>query len=90
MPGGEARKLDFVGAYRWRDGSRLAYVPMQLGAPSHELWQIDVETGETERLLGPESFPFRIANNDWSISPDGATLAFVSEADRNLWVADLP
>gem|GEM_PF-2831598 len=88
--GGEPRKLDFTGSYRWRDGSRLVYVPMQLGSRSHEVWQTDVATGETVRLLGAAEFPFRIANNDWSISPDGATMAFLSAADRNLWVVDLP
>jgi hypothetical protein len=88
--GGEARKLGFVGAYRWRDDSRLVYVPMVPGAESHEVWQVDVATGETTRLIGPDDARIRIANNDWSISPDGATLSYVSEDDRSIWVIDLP
>jgi hypothetical protein len=88
--GGDARKLDFVGAYRWRDDSRLVYVPMQLGADSHELWQIDVESGSTTRLLGPQDARLRIAGNEWSVSPDGASLVYLNGDDHSLWVVDLP
>jgi len=88
--GGEPRRLPFVGAYRWRDGQRLVYVPMELGGASHSVWQLDVETGEAVRLLDPAAAPLRIANNEWSVSPDGLSLVYRSETDRNLWVVDLP
>jgi hypothetical protein len=42
------------------------------------------------RLLDPAEVPIHIANNDWSVSPDGHTMAFVSQDDRNIWVIDLP
>jgi hypothetical protein len=88
--GGPARKLPFQGAYRWRDGGHLVYVPMEPGAASHSVWQLDVATGETTRLLDPAAVPMHIANNDWSISPDGATLAWRAAEDGNVWVVDLP
>jgi Tol biopolymer transport system component len=88
--GGPPRKLDFVGAYRWRNGNRLVLVPQEPGVTQHSVWQLDVDTYEMERLIDPEDVPIRIANNDWSISPDGHTMAFVSEGDRSIWVIDLP
>lgn len=83
-------KLPAFGAYRWRDDHRLVYVPMDPGARSHALWQLDMSTGEAIRLLDPDAVPIRIAGNDWSIAPDGRTLAFVSEDDRNIWAVELP
>ncbi len=84
------QKLPAFGAYRWRDEHRLVFVPMEPGAASHSLWQLDVATGEVARLFDPAALPIRIAGNDWSISPDGQTLAFVSEDDRNIWAVALP
>jgi hypothetical protein len=88
--GGGPQKLGLVGAYRWRDDRRLVFVPLEPGAASHSLWELDVTTGATRRLFDPAEVPLRIAGNDWSISPDGHTLAYVNEQDRNLWVVDLP
>jgi hypothetical protein len=88
--GGEPRKLAFVGAYRWRDDGRLVFIPMLPGAPYHAVWQLDLAGGAQTLLVDPATIPIRVAGNDWSISPDGQTLAFVSEDDRNLWAIDLP
>lgn len=88
--GGAPTKLPFVGAYRWRDRDRLVYVPMELGVPWHSIWQYDATKRQGERLMDPAAAQIRIANNDWSISPDGHSMAFMSEQDRNLWVLDLP
>jgi hypothetical protein len=90
VDGGEPKKLPFEGAYRWRDGDRLVYVPMQPGAASDSVWQYRVSTGTTEPLLDPADIELRIANNDWSIAPDGFTMAWLAEDDRNLWLVDLP
>ena len=43
---GERRRLEFFGAYRWRDGSRLLVVPLDLEQATHRLWQVDLESGE--------------------------------------------
>jgi hypothetical protein len=83
------RKLDLVGGYRWRDDGRLLVVPQEPGAPSMVLWQVDAATGEARRLTDPASTPFRIAAGEWSVSPDGAHVAFRSADDDAIWVLSL-
>lgn len=83
------RRMDFVGAYRWRRDGQLLYVPMATSDAADSLWQYDAATGAIERIVGPEA-GIRIAGNDWSASPDGASVAWLDAADRNLWVIDLP
>lgn len=83
------RKLAFFGSYRWRDDTHLLYVPLEPGAASHTLWEYDVTTGVSRRLTDPERTPFKIANNDWAVSPDGRYVVFVSAADHNLWLIEL-
>jgi len=85
---GAPRKLDAFGAYRWRDGGRLLLVPMAPGT-AHAVWQYDAASGARTLLVDPAVVPIRIANNDWSVSPDGSKLAFVAEEDRNIWVVEL-
>lgn len=89
--GSARRRLDraLYGSYQWRDAHRLLIVPFKLGATSHELWQYDVETGEAHRLTDPAVTPFKIANADWRVSPDGRAVVFVSSADDNLWLVEL-
>jgi Tol biopolymer transport system component len=90
-PVAQPRRLDFFGAYRWRDSGRLLYVPLQPGAPSNALWQFDVNTGQAEQLIAPSAdSPFKIANGDWDVSPDGRRIAFLSARDRNIWLVNLP
>jgi dipeptidyl aminopeptidase/acylaminoacyl peptidase len=89
--GAQPRKLDFFGAYRWRDGNRLLFVPVKTGAPANELWQLDATTGESTQLIAAEAAsPFKIGNGDWDVSPDGARIVFLNARDRNLWLAQLP
>jgi Tol biopolymer transport system component len=87
---GERRRLEFFGAYRWRDGNRLLVVPLDLGQPAHRLWQVDVESGAATPLTDAAITPFKIANGDWSVSPDGRLVAFVSASDNNIWLLTLP
>jgi hypothetical protein len=87
--GGSPTRLPFVGAYRWRDGQRLLYVPQILDAEADEIWEYDASTGQVRLLLGTQA-GIRIANNDWSASPDGGSILFRSSTDFNLWVVDLP
>ncbi len=89
--GGERRKIDreLFGAYQWRDAHRLILVPFQADAPYHELWEYDVETGAARRLTDSKVTPFKIANGDWQVSPDGRHVAFVDNSDRNIWVLTL-
>ncbi|OGO36746.1 MAG: hypothetical protein A2W35_04750 [Chloroflexi bacterium RBG_16_57_11] len=87
---GEKRRLEFFGAYRWRDGSRLLVIPLDLGQTVHRLWQVDAESDEATALTDPAITPFKIANGDWSVSPDGRHVAFVSATDTNIWLLTLP
>jgi Tol biopolymer transport system component len=91
QPDATPQRLNFFGAYRWRDANRLLYVPLTLDAPSNELWQIDVPSMEARKLIAPSGdSPFKIANGDWDVSRDGSKLVFLSARDRNIWLAALP
>jgi hypothetical protein len=89
--GSERRQLDrdLFGAYQWRDASRLLVIPFRPEAVSHELWELDVSTWETRHLTDPDVIPFKIANGDWTVSPDGRHVAFVESRDRNIWLLTL-
>ncbi len=90
-PAPTPQRLDFFGAFRWRDARRLLYVPLRPGAPGDELWQLDVTTGRSERLIAAEAgSPFKIANGDWDVARDGSKVVFLSARDRNLWLVTLP
>ncbi len=87
----QPKRLDFFGAYRWRDDNRLLLAPVQVGAPSNELWQVDAGTLEMTQLIAASAeSPFKIGNGDWDVSPDGARLVYLNARDRNLWLAQLP
>lgn len=81
---------DLFGAYRWRDDHRLLIIPLRPAAAFHELWEFDAQNGTARALTHPETVPFKIANNDWAVAPDGRSVVFVSVLDRNLWLLPLP
>jgi Tol biopolymer transport system component len=90
-PNAQPQRLDFFGAYRWRDGNRLLYVPLKPGAPGNELWQLDATTLKAQQLISASAAsPFKIANGDWDVSRDGSKLIFLSARDQNIWLASLP
>jgi Tol biopolymer transport system component len=87
---GPPQRLPFFGAYRWCDATRLLVVPLTLDAPSSELWVHDTTAGQSRRLIAAAAgSPFKIANGDWDVSPDGARVVYLNARDRNLWLADL-
>jgi hypothetical protein len=90
--GSERHKLPdhLFGAYQWRDAYRLLIVPFQPGAEFHEIWEFNASTGQTRQLTDPDLMPFKIANGDWTVSPDGKQVAFVEKRDRNIWLLRLP
>ena len=84
-------RLNFFGAFKWCDSRRLLYVPLDVNAPSNELWRLDVQTLKSERLIAAaENGPFKIASGDWDIAPDGRRVTFLNARDRNVWIANLP
>jgi len=90
--GGAPRRLDksLFGAYRWRDADRLLVVPLRADSVSHELIEVDAASLATRRLTDPRTTPFKIANGDWTASPDGRRVAYVERRDRSIWVIELP
>lgn len=71
------------------DGPLGFTIPFRPNAIGHELWELDVNTEEARRLADPGAFPFKIANGNWTVSPDGRHVAFVESRDRNLWLLTL-
>lgn len=98
--GSERRRLDpeLFGAYQWRgcqkqctmENDRLIIVPFDPDAPYHEFWELNPSSDMARPLTDPALTPFKIANGDWQISPDGRTITFVEDADRNIWLMALP
>jgi hypothetical protein len=89
--GSEARQIDLWGAYQWRDDSHLLVIPARTSSDQpFELWQIDAETGEKQKLTDAAVTPLNILNGDWRVSPDGKYVVFVTSADKNLWLVKLP
>ena len=71
------------------DGPLGFTIPFRPEAVSHEFWEMDINTGETRRLTDPDVIPFKIANGDWAVSPDGRHVVFVESRDRNIWLLTL-
>lgn len=97
--GSERRRLDpaLFGAYQWRgcpDGctagqDRLLIIPFDPEATFHRLVELDPASGQARPLTDPTLTPFKIANGDWRVSPDGRFVVYVESSDRNLWLLEL-
>ncbi|PNY83020.1 hypothetical protein CVO96_11695 [Deinococcus koreensis] len=85
--GGAPRELQAFGSYRWRDARRVLLIPLQPGGGPHVLRQYDVSTGAWTTLgdLGDQ-----VRQGDWSVSPDGTRVSYLSAKDGNVWVLRLP
>ena len=90
-PDQPAQKLPFFGTYRWRDNQRLVYIPHDPDAASHEFFEYNILTKETQPLF-PGGTNLTVANNDWQISPDGRKIVVVAANSMELdgvWVLEL-
>jgi Tol biopolymer transport system component len=89
--GSGARQIDLWGAYQWRDDSHLLVIPTRASSDeAFEIWEVNAETGEKQKLTDAAVTPLNILNGDWRVSPDGKYVVFVNSADRNLWLLELP
>lgn len=84
-------ELPGFGAYQWRTDDTLLVIPMRANpADSMQLWALQVMTNNATPLTNPAVTPLFISNGDWSLSPDGNKIAFVNNADNNIWLLQLP
>jgi Tol biopolymer transport system component len=87
---GEQRRLEVFGGFQWRDEQNLIVIPLDLEQPVNQVLQVEAAAGHVQALTEPGATPFKIANGDWSISPGGGEIIFVSAEDGNIWVLELP
>ena len=66
-----------VVSYDWDESGEAVLVPLD-----GDVFYVDVETGEAERLMETDAF-----ETDFKVSPDGRHVSFIR--DQNLWVHDL-
>ncbi len=81
-------KQSFFGSWRWRDSSSILYIPYKPGQPMALVLR-DMLTGQ-EKPVADESQGFRVANDDWAVSPDGQYVVYWAVQDFALWVIELP
>jgi Tol biopolymer transport system component len=87
---GEKHRLDVFGGYQWRDGQNLFVVPLDLNQSTNQLIMVEAASGLVQAITEPGSTPFKISNGDWSVSPGGGEMIFVSAEDNNIWLIELP
>ncbi len=87
-PGSVARKLPFFGAYRWRDERWLYTLSFDAGQDAHALGLADALTATHRWLTDPETLPLRVANGDWSVSPDGTRIVYIDPEDYGLYLLE--
>ena len=85
-----AQRLDWFGAWAWRDANSAYYLPFDAVSPYHALRLYDFEMGDDHLLIDPNQAPFLVADGDWSVSPDGDQIAFMNALDNTLWLIDVP
>lgn len=75
--GSQAKKLDWMGGFRWADTGDLLYVPVR---PEKEttsaLWSFQPTTSQTTRLTDPAQLPLRIALDQWQVAPGSKSIVF--------------
>jgi len=82
--GGEPLRLPDFGSYRWGEEGQLVFVPYR---PTAGELLLEVFDAGTRRLwvVAEEAFPGGVANNDWSVSPDGEWIVYRAAEDAALW-----
>ncbi|MFK7601771.1 TolB family protein [Deinococcus sp. SM5_A1] len=85
--GSTPTEINDYGAYRWRDAGRFLLMPLKTDGDAHVLRQYTVSLNGWNTLgnLGDQ-----VRQGDWSVSPDGKLLNFLSAKDGNVRVLTLP
>jgi len=84
--GSTPRPIDAFGAYEWRDDHTLFMLSFDAAQDTHALGLVDAETGTHRWLTDPADLPIRVANGDWSVSPDGTRIVYVDPTDYGLYM----
>ena len=58
--GAQRMKVDFFGAFAWRDAAHLYYMPYRESAPANEVWVFNVLKQTSVRLTDPALTPFKM------------------------------
>jgi hypothetical protein len=84
--GSQAKKLDWVGGFRWADTGELLYVPVRQGnETASALWSFNPASGQSIRLTDPAQTPLKIALDQWQIAPGAKSIVFRNATDNALW-----
>jgi Tol biopolymer transport system component len=84
--GSAKRKLPLIGGIRWAPDSRsLIILPFQTDNGPDQLVRIDATSLATTALTDRAALPFRIAQDEWQLSPDGARIVFNALTDSNIY-----
>ncbi|GEM49556.1 peptidoglycan DD-metalloendopeptidase family protein [Deinococcus cellulosilyticus] len=85
----DGRKLQVpgFGSYRWRDDDTLLTVPLRDTSGAHTVYRWTVGQKDMKELVRLSG---KISYDQWTISPDGQNLAYVSGKDRNIYGLKLP
>lgn len=86
------------GSYQWRPcgercsaaQDRLLIVPFQPDTLYHTFLEFNPNSGAVQPLTDPATSTIKIANADWRVAPDGRSVVYVENRDRNLWLLPLP
>ncbi len=85
--GSAKRKLPLVGGVRWYpDSKALLILPFQTDNGADQLMRIDAATLATTPLTDRAALPFRVAQDEWEVAPDGTRIAFNALTDSNIYV----
>ena len=84
-PNATTQRVDWFGAYQWRDADSVFFIPFDPNTNTHHLRSYDVTTGATYRLTDPTTQPFTVMDGRWSVNADGSQIVFRNARDRSLW-----
>jgi len=88
QPGAAARKLDWFGAWRWRDSHSVYYIPFEPTTDRQSLVYYHLTTGDSRLLIDSGSTTFIVTGADWAVSADGKRLIYLSAPDNTLWLLE--